>query len=103
MNQYKTYRNGTQTLAKRIGLALEHYTVHNSGALPAAVVVNPRDITAAGEILKALDLPTLQVVGNSGCMTVEVWLQNPPTPNLSKSAAKSPDLGILAQPGANGG
>jgi hypothetical protein len=77
MNQYKNYRNGTKTLTERITAALEHWAVHNGGELPAAVVVNPRNITEAGEILKALDLATMAVVGNGGAAMQEVWLQVP--------------------------
>lgn len=77
MKQYLLYRNGTQTLAQRIAAALEHYSVHNGGALPAAVVVNPRDLAEAGAIVKVLDLPTLQVIGNGGVSVREVWLQVP--------------------------
>ena len=73
MRQYIIYRNGSQTTAQRITAALAHYS-QNNGALPAAVVVNPKDIEAATEHVKALDL-ALPVVGNGGVMAVECWLQ----------------------------
>ncbi len=75
MNQYKIYRNGSTTLTERITAALQHYAAHNRDALPAAAVVNPRDVSAAGAIVNALDLPTLPVIGNGGVSVHEVWLQ----------------------------
>ncbi len=102
MKTWKVYRNGSQTLTQRITAALSRFSVHNSGQLPTVVVVNPRDITAAGEVLRALDLPGLAVIGNGGVALQEVWLENCKT-DLQKSAVKSPDLPLSAQPGANGG
>lgn len=77
MNQYKTYRNSNLSLAQRIMAALEHYAVHNGGALPAAIVVNPRDLAEASVIVKALELADLTVIGNGGCNVREVRLQIP--------------------------
>ena len=102
MNKYITYRNGSQTLTQRITNALAHFN-QTIGAAPVAVVVNPCDLAEAGAIVTALDLPALQVIGNGGVSLMEVWLQNPLTTNLSKSAAKLPDSPLSAQPGASGG
>jgi hypothetical protein len=75
MKAWKVYRNGSQTLTERIGAALEHYAVHNAGALPAGIRVNPKDVEAARAIVKALDLETLAVIGNGGALAGEVWLE----------------------------
>lgn len=77
MKQYLSYRNGSTTLTERITAALRHYAAHNRDALPAAVVVNPRDVSAAGAIVNGLDLPTLPVIGNGGVSVREIWLQEP--------------------------
>jgi len=74
MRQFIIYRNGSQTLTQRLEAAMSHYHAHHEGQSPAAVAVNPKDLEAATETLKALDV-TLPIVGNGGCMTVEVWLQ----------------------------
>jgi len=103
VKNFTVYRNGSTTLTERITKALEHYAIHNVDALPSEIRVNPRDLEAAREIIRALDLPTLQVIGNGGCAAVEVWLQNPPTTNLPKSVGNSPDSGFSAQPGENSG
>jgi hypothetical protein len=75
MNNYTLYRLREATLAQRITEALSHYSIHNAGALPRGITVNPKDLESAREIVRALDL-TLPVKSNGGCLQGEVWLQN---------------------------
>jgi hypothetical protein len=75
MKTLKVYRNGSTTLAERIGHAIEHYAIHN-GRLPAAIVVNPRDVAETTQVVKALDLD-LPVMENGGALLGEVWLVVP--------------------------
>ena len=74
MAQYLSYHRNGMNLTEHITAALAHFQRY-SGQSPAAVVVNPKDVTAAGEVVKALALPTLAVIGNGGAMVGEVWLQ----------------------------
>jgi hypothetical protein len=73
MKTYKLYRNGAATLTERIGKAIEHYTIHNGGRLPAAVIVNPRDEAETKAAVSALDL-SLTVITDGGPLAGEVWL-----------------------------
>ncbi len=73
MKTWQTYRNGSTALPERITAALEHYAIHNDGALPRGIVVNPKDLDAARETVKALDV-TLPVEDNGGALAGEVWL-----------------------------
>ena len=73
MNNYTVYRLREATLAERITAALEHFAIHNNNALPRGIRVNPKDLDAAREVIKALDL-TLPVESNGGCLASETWL-----------------------------
>ena len=75
MKSWRFYRNGSMTLQERIAAALAHYPTEHDGALPVAVVVNPRNLEAARAVVRALDLDRLPVVGNGGVMVVECWLE----------------------------
>ncbi len=74
MNNFTVYRLTERTLGERITAALSHFQIHNGGALPRAIRVNPKDVDAAREVVKTLDL-TLLVEGNGGALLGEVWLQ----------------------------
>jgi hypothetical protein len=73
MKEWKLYRNGSMTLEQRITVALEHYSVHNGGRLPAGIKVNPRDVAEATKVVADMGL-ALSVVGNGGALVGEVWL-----------------------------
>jgi len=73
MKTLKVYRNGAATMTERIGRAIEHYTIHNGGRLPAAVVVNKRDVAETTAAVAALDL-SLPVIADGGPLSGEVWL-----------------------------
>ena len=75
MNNYTVYRLREVTLAERITAALEHFAIHNDGALPRGIRVNPKDLDAAREVVKALDV-SVQVESNGGVLLGEVWLQS---------------------------
>jgi hypothetical protein len=64
------------TFTERLARMIAHYSVHNGGRLPAAIVVNPSDLEIAREIVRELDL-SLAVIGNRGAMSGEAWLQVP--------------------------
>lgn len=72
MKTLRCYRNGAVTLTERIGRALEHYAVHN-GRLPAAVIVNPRDVAEATAAIAAL-AAGLTVIADGGPLVGEVWM-----------------------------
>lgn len=76
MAQYLSYRNGSTNLTDRITNALAHFQ-RSIGASPAALVVNPANLAKASEILQALGLATLDVIGSGGVALSEVWLQQP--------------------------
>ena len=77
------YRNGVTTLAERLVNAVTHYQAHNA-ALPSAVVVNPADVGDVTAVLSALELGTLQVIGNGSTLAGEVWLQVAEKKGVSK-------------------
>jgi hypothetical protein len=68
------YRLNERSLAQRITVALEHYSVHNGGRLPAGIRVNPKDAPQATETIRALGLD-LPVIENGGALLGEVWFQ----------------------------
>jgi len=69
----KVYRNGAATLAERISKALAHFSIHNAGRLPAAVIVHKRNVAGTTEVLKALGVD-LTVIEDGGPLAGEVWL-----------------------------
>ncbi len=72
MKTLKVYRNGAATLTERLARSLEHYAIHN-GRLPAAVIVNSRDVPEATAAIEAL-AAGLPVIEDGGPLAGEVWL-----------------------------
>ena len=77
MKTWKVYPrngNGKATFAERLTIALEHYAIHNNGALPAGIRVNPKDAQEATATIKALGL-VITVQQNGGALSGEVWIE----------------------------
>jgi len=73
MKKLLVYRNGGGAIEVRIKTAVADY-YRRRGRLPVGVVVNPTEVGAAREAVKALAL-RLPAAGNGGILLPEVWLQ----------------------------
>lgn len=70
---FEVYRNGADGLKTRLEKAvIGFYQRHER--LPTLVVVPPKEVRAAQEMLRLLELPRLEVSGCGGCLIPEVWL-----------------------------
>jgi len=76
MKAWKVYPRNGKTFSEHLTIALEHYAIHNDGALPAAIRVNPKDAQEATATIKALGL-AITVQQNGGALVGEIWTEKP--------------------------
>lgn len=75
MATFKTYRDGTGSLERRIERAVARFH-KDRGRLPAAMIVHSSEVADARTAVQALKL-ALPVRGSGGCIIPEVWLELP--------------------------
>lgn len=74
---YISYKNGNgKDLAGHVKAAVTHFQT-TVGVLPLGVIVNPQRKDDAAKVLTALDLGSVPVGANGGCLLSELWLETP--------------------------
>ncbi len=73
MGTFRTYRSGAGDVEERIKAAVGRF-YRSQGVLPAAIVVNGRELDGARVAAETLALG-MPVKGMGGCLVLEVWLE----------------------------